>query len=615
MKTIKQAIIGAVALLFASAVNSHAIENLQVGIQSSNVVLSWPSTNIETYIVQYRSNLDTGSPWLTLTDNFPASDTNLTLFIHSNAVDYGYALTNGGGGGGSSGGPMPPGITNGNGGGFIAGTGFYRVVRDGVHIYGMTNGVVLSGMMQFPIEFALASTDQIVGVTFYDENNSPIVGASAQGSSNYWTLTWNTPMSFNGDYNIYAEIDFASDSPVISVPVPVTVSNVISLPNYFSQVFGSQMWIYAQTIPDAAYQIDIYDENTNYLGSFADYADSGGYISFIWDLTDGNGNAFDSTNFYGVFTVDTSSLSSLSSKMAGTNEKRTGISDFQSGSVPKKTFSSLVKAKGVSPKAGSSSAQANQLWVKEPKWTPNNNWVVAYGLFSSDTALQEADVNMLTGGPGGEYGGVLGTLDQYGLNGNLSPGNSAQNGTVFTLQDQNTRTNLLNYLADSRYENFYFFGHGNTSLIGAYNHYVLSYNDIATALVNIPLNTQIQHAAHHPYRFVVLDGCDTGAGIMSEAFAIPAITVNTNFFATAGLESRAFVGFKSWKVSNVQQSNWENYSGMTSSFLADWLVRHYDVQTCVNNAVNDVYAVGAKMDSSVVIYGAYDLNIGTRTRP
>ncbi|MGH7953043.1 MAG: hypothetical protein ACREFE_14165 [Limisphaerales bacterium] len=93
------------------------------------------------------------------------------------------------------------------------------------------------------------------------------------------------------------------------------------------------------------------------------------------------------------------------------------------------------------------------------------------------------------------------------------------------------------------------------------------------------------------------------------------MTVSTNFFAGAGVESRAFLGYKSWKVDNITQFNWENYSGMTGEFLGDWLVRHYDVQTCVSNAVNDVYKDGASMDSSVVIYGAEDMNIGTRTRP
>ncbi|MGH7953045.1 MAG: hypothetical protein ACREFE_14175, partial [Limisphaerales bacterium] len=167
------------------------------------------------------------------------------------------------------------------------------------------------------------------------------------------------------------------------------------------------------------------------------------------------------------------------------------------------------------------------------------------------------------------------------------------------------------------YENFYFFGHGNKSAIGAYNGYILTYNQIANALLNIPLSYKMTHAAEHPYRFVVLDGCDTGAGILSEAFAIPAITVSTNFFATAGVESRAFLGYKSWKVDNIQQSNWENYSGMTSSFLAAWLSSSYNIGNCVSIAEQDAWnpPVGASMDSSAVIYGAADMFNNTRTRP
>jgi hypothetical protein len=68
MKTINLVIIGAVALSFASAIPSFAIEGLKISVQSSNVVLSWPSTNGETYIVQYRPTLNTTSSWTTLTD-------------------------------------------------------------------------------------------------------------------------------------------------------------------------------------------------------------------------------------------------------------------------------------------------------------------------------------------------------------------------------------------------------------------------------------------------------------------------------------------------------------------------------------------------------------------
>lgn len=332
----------------------------------------------------------------------------------------------------------------------ITNTGFYRVVRDGVHIYGLTNGAVLSGTMQFPIEFALGSTDQIVGVTFYDENNSPIIGASAQGSGNLWTLTWNTPMAFNGNYNMYAEIDYASDTPVVSVPVTVTVNNVISFPNYASQVFGNQMWIFAQTIPNAAYQIDLYDENTNYLGSFMDYADGGGYISFIWDLTDGNGHTFDSTNFSGVFTVDTSSLSSMSSSMSA-NSLNASSPSFQTASVAKKTLGSTVRANGVrangaTPNAGSSSASANQLWVREPAWSPGNSWAIAYSPLNPNDSVSTYRIQeMMIGGDGGLYGGVVSTLGDYGLGAPMSPGNVSQS-SAFEMADTNSRAQFLSYL-------------------------------------------------------------------------------------------------------------------------------------------------------------------------
>jgi len=685
MKIINQAILGTVALLFASAIHAFAIEGLQISVQCSNVVLSWPSTNGETYVVQYRQTLNPTDSWTTLADYFPASvGTNITFFVHSNIIQY----VSGGGSfntmsspasvsagmlratllsgplvmptnGSGSAVPLalyPPGIdmssfvivdpltgevesgagyttrassVNGGqwgvplplGGGLVnLETGFYRVVRDGAHIWGLTNGMVLSGEMQFPIELALDSTDEIVGVTFYDENDSPIIGASAQGAGNHWTLDWNTPMSYNGNYTIYAEIDFATNDSVVSTPITVTVSNVISFPNYFSRVFGSQMWIYAETIPNAAYEIDIYDESTNYLGSFYDYADSGGYISFLWDLTDGNGHTFDSTNFYGVFTVDTSSLSSLSKAQVKTlNANSPG---FQMSSLTKKTFGSKIQG-NVQPADAGSSSSANQSWAKEFSWTPNNNWVVAYASLTGDSIVDQSAKYMIAGGEGSplEDFGVLGTLDPYGLHGNLSPGNNAQNGDVFTLHDQTTKTNLLSYLADQRYENFYFFGHGNETSISAYNgsHTLITDDAIASDLGNgfmFYFASPPQPANYHPYRFVWIDACDTAKGDFCDAFAIPAMTVSTNFFAAAGVESRAFIGFRKLTGFNPVPggaNGWQSRSTMIGEFLSAWLSNQYDLNTIVQNAKNSFGQGGYRMDSSAVIYGAYDLMYNTHT--
>ena len=91
MKNIKQGVITAVTLLLASRVHTSAIEGLQISVQCSNVVLSWPSdeTSGETYIVQYRADLTSTNPWTTLTNYMPPdAGTNLTFFVHSNIVQH-----------------------------------------------------------------------------------------------------------------------------------------------------------------------------------------------------------------------------------------------------------------------------------------------------------------------------------------------------------------------------------------------------------------------------------------------------------------------------------------------------------------------------------------------
>src|ERR1035438_10078906 len=85
MKTIKTTgIILAAGLLFASTLHTLAIEGITLSVQSSNVVLSWPSEAGETYIVQYRQTLGAADSWQTLADLYPAfTGTNKTTFVHS----------------------------------------------------------------------------------------------------------------------------------------------------------------------------------------------------------------------------------------------------------------------------------------------------------------------------------------------------------------------------------------------------------------------------------------------------------------------------------------------------------------------------------------------------
>lgn len=722
MKTIKQAIIGAVSLSLVSAVHTFAIERLQISIQSSNVVLSWPSATNETYLIQYRPTLDTSSSWTTLTDYYPAAiGTNVTFFVHSNIVRYPLVL----GGGTNTGSttllssdsvsstssssttttttastvpmvkpvsgsgvavPMaiyPPGFSlngyevyypsigewmSGNGytvpqsstsstqttdiqpmdsagGSTNQYAGFYRVVQDGVQIYGLTNGMILSNEVITPIELAVPFTDQVVGVTFYDGNTNPIAGAIAQsldGNSNVWFMEWNTTMSFNGTYDLYAELDFASNNSLFSAPVTVTVKNLICFPNEMAQTFGNQMWIYAQTIPNANYQLDLYDQNTNYLGSFTGTSDANGAISFLWNLVDASGNPTSSSTYYGVYTVDTSSLTNSSVTMQVSSAPAV---PFQTAAPRFKT----MNPPSASPQGASSTpANAQYFWSREPAWSYNGPWVIAYGQFApTGSTLNSADINMITGDTLPQHGIML-VLDPNHTGLNISPGNNSS--AVFTVNNATTAGQLLGYLEGglfgNTYRNFWFFGHGNNHEIGNKSRPYpsggdLTQDQIAFGLGNVPLSyqyavspsfghpfpwvttvampTTIQHAALHPYRFVYLDGCDTGASTLSEAFGIPSVTLTTNDFAANGVESRVFIGYKSWKIDNISQLNWENYSAMMYNFMYAWVTGTLNAQQCVAAAKQDNWPnplpnyVSANMDSSVVVYGAADMFSYTHT--
>ena len=58
-------------MLLAFALQSFAIEGIKLIVRCPDVVLSWPSVEGETYIVQHRETLDP-ELWVTLTNSLPA---------------------------------------------------------------------------------------------------------------------------------------------------------------------------------------------------------------------------------------------------------------------------------------------------------------------------------------------------------------------------------------------------------------------------------------------------------------------------------------------------------------------------------------------------------------
>src|ERR1017187_1742727 len=109
MKTTKQgARLAVFAALVVSSASVSAIEGLQISVQCPDVVLGWPSTSGENYIVQWRPSLSTNTLWVTLTNSLPADwTTNWTVFVHSNQVKCASGGTNSFSGGGDEPPPAP----------------------------------------------------------------------------------------------------------------------------------------------------------------------------------------------------------------------------------------------------------------------------------------------------------------------------------------------------------------------------------------------------------------------------------------------------------------------------------------------------------------------------
>ncbi|MDH7502777.1 MAG: hypothetical protein QHJ82_08725, partial [Verrucomicrobiota bacterium] len=71
---------------------------LQIAVDCPDIVLSWPSTTGQTFLVEFRSTLDSATPWTELTNHFPAAIGTNTTFIHPDRVPCGTSRFAGGGG-------------------------------------------------------------------------------------------------------------------------------------------------------------------------------------------------------------------------------------------------------------------------------------------------------------------------------------------------------------------------------------------------------------------------------------------------------------------------------------------------------------------------------------
>ena len=597
MKIANPTILAVVLTLLASALQLRAIEQLSIKVQGTNVVLTWPSETNEIYIIEYRPSLDPSTPWTGLESIYPAAQaTNHTSYVHLNVV----VIPMQSSGGGVTGGPppllflfrgsgngldelvldedvvpappplppMPPlpwdpafrsrlnqfdSLTGGNpaaqsnsgGPGTSVSTGFYRVVRNGPHFWGITNGMVLSGKLTLPVEVGVSSQQRLGGLQIYagndPDNHIPIQGLDFTEVDGVMPkAVWDTRQMTNGIYPLHFEMvvgEAGDQFTVASAPFTVTVSNQVWFPDPWN-VAGLYMPVSAQSIhTNGTWHIDIYKEppangGTNFFGWVSGVIDTNGFISyqgypkFLVNLTDQSGNP-----------------------------------------LPSKWYDIVVftQAAGVSQQGiPTGPASTNRIWV-EPPWPTNSitTWRTQFGIgympvFGNPTGTGNIPAGDLEGVVKAAYSAAEGRPPLF-----VHP-QSGSWAAPLELWNQGGFTTLLTtILRADEVRNFYYLGHGNPNFIGSFSppppgkpggggiripelNFVLG-NNFAN-----PLNGTNGAPSPHPYRFVWLDGCTTADGNLCKAFGIPKIqNMNTNDFLLRGLRYRAFLGWNGYVVVKV----------------------------------------------------------------
>lgn len=458
-------------------------------------------------------------------------------------------------------GPQPE---NGGSGGGEPSCGFYRVVRTGTHLFGLTNGTVLHGEVELPIEIgANIQADDIILMASGDNPAFSEIATNAQGQL---VMKWNTQFVPNGTYVLQLQATEGIETEVLSATRMVTVSNEIWFDD-FTTSFGNQLWIVANLqSANADYEIAMHDGTSGqYLGSFIDQT-TDGTINFVWDLTDGQGNAFTNESFRADFNLSANSgpVTNAGSRFFGKEESSVG-DQF------------LV-------------ARAEDFNEFHANAFNNYHPTVYHGV-----------VDVL-GNPAAD--------DPY----TLSPGNISLADSTFQFTTQ-TKPDFYSYLTNMSYQNFFWMGHGSETTLAYHIHQdngSVSLGDGLRATVVAKMLRNGPTIRRHPYRFTFLHACRAAKGRKwSNAFGIPREAVSVAHFQVKGVRARALVG------NNGNPGLWSEesqlfYAESFAMFYAAWMA-NVPVSSCLYAATNAPSpgetrrALPTFPDAVWVIHGAQDL--------
>jgi len=191
--------------------------------------------------------------------------------------------------------------------------GFYRVVRNGIHLFSVTNGMNLSGKVTIAVEVGSdLGALQTVTLSANGQDIPETQSLYSPFTSPHLYFEVDTASLNNGGQTLQARATFlvpqtnTFDSPYVSVssiPATVNVFNDILYPNWVTEFSEDLLIVTVSTVHlNSTWEVDVYGSAQDYIGTFSGTT-TGGLIDFAWNLLDPQGVKRNDETFYTVTTV------------------------------------------------------------------------------------------------------------------------------------------------------------------------------------------------------------------------------------------------------------------------------------------------------------------------
>ncbi len=334
-----------------------------------------------------------------------------------------------------------------------------------------------------------------------------------------------------------------------NAPQTIVIGNFLTFTNWDDFIWNNTNYTFkAQcSATNINWEIDIYDVNDEFVNYQTGYS-ADGNISWTWDLSDYSENSRndDSDPYFYPYIIITQN-----STPGGSPQP-----DDYGDPDPMPPISRSYPNPGA--------------------------WLVSYmDNFYIDGLTNVSNPSSYSQG----IGSIIGAAEQWSVPVEQVP---IKYGRTYSQTNRNDSWfNLKGWLQTWDFRNFYYFGHGNSTGIGGDTNITDGNNVFGAGITpgtkaylpdwyvrqNITVNP---YSGSHPFRFVFLDGCDTGKGDLPDAFGVPKQHLTLDYYQSTNTNPRhvrpsAFVG---WNTETGWNTNgWGTISSSWSfreTWASDW---------------------------------------------